>query len=697
MRAYFLFVVILLTHHSLSLGQSIDSIRQVIENAPDSSHFELAMNAMRELLDKNPERALNISLLAINYASESGDSLSLCKGLYAQSYILMQLERYDESIVAARKVIDISRRNKYKNELVKSLNILANSYNLLGNYDRALEYYFQSLVLSEELNNLHAASLTLNNIGTVYYKLSNSEEAIKHYKISLEYKKKINSNYDLDRLLINMALCYNQKGEFKLAKDFINEALGVCKDECSDNILLEANYSLGVVYKEQNDLDLSLSFYKKALQLSIKLNDKRFEIENLTEIGFIYFKKEKYDSVTFYLSKGAEIAKAYKYSQQLRDIYKLFSDLYHNLNDYKNEAMYSKKYSDLKDSTFNAELIKNLGNIQARYAERENLATISTKEQIIEQQRYVSMLIAITVILSGLLILFIMRINRITRRLNTKLSEEVQKQTAELVIAKVKLEKSNTSLRYVNAELDNLIYKTSHDLKGPLTTLKGICNLALIDVKEAIALDYFQKIDNTAEKLNKVLDRLSVISYIMSAEYDLATVNISKLLEDIVQVEKKVIYDKPITVELQLESITGFVSDRNILRHVLESLINNAFKYHNDSARVDSYIKITLELVEGNYICIRVLDNGIGMGVDERVDVFRLFFRASERSETGGTGLFIAKLATEKLLGHIEFFRRPVETEFRITLPLVLEIPDPEGDDLTKNNHALAPKEKALR
>lgn len=697
MRAIFLFTSLFLTQLSLTYCQSIDSIRLSINQAADSDQFELAMSSMRNLLDKNTEEALDMSLLAINYAAKSGDSLSLTKGLYAKSYILKQLERYSESIDAARIAIGIAKRNKYDNELGKSLNILANSYTFLGNYDKALDHHFQSLVLNEKLNKLADASITLNNIGLVYYKLSNWEEAIKYYKKSLEYKKKSESKYDLDRLLINMALCYNQSGEFELAKEHITLALEVCGETCSQIILTEANFSLGVVYRGQNKLKLSQFHFGEALVLSRKLGEKRFEIESLTHIASIFSEKGDYDSANFYLINANEIARNYNYSQLLLSIYKQFSEVYGNLKDYKNAALYSKKYSDLKDSTFNAQLIKNLGDIQTRFAERENLATINTKEQIIEQQRYVSMLIAITVILSGLLILFIMRINRITRRLNTKLSEEVQKQTAELVVAKVKLEKSNTSLRYVNAELDNLIYKTSHDLKGPLTTLKGICNLAMIDVREAIALDYFQKIDNTAEKLNKVLDRLSIISFIMSAEYDLETVNISKLLEDVVQAEKKVIYDKPITVELQLENITGFVSDRNILRHVLESLINNAFKYHNDSARVDSYIKVILELREGKYVCIRVLDNGIGMGVDERVDVFRLFFRASERSETGGTGLFIAKLATEKLLGHIEFFRRPVETEFRITLPLILEIPDPEADELAKNNHALAPKEKALR
>ena len=57
----------------------------------------------------------------------------------------------------------------------------------------------------------------------------------------------------------------------------------------------------------------------------------------------------------------------------------------------------------------------------------------------------------------------------------------------------IDLARVNQSLKQVNDELDNFIYKTSHDIRGPLASLKGMCNVALMDVKDPIALEYLKK------------------------------------------------------------------------------------------------------------------------------------------------------------------------------------------------------------
>mgnify|MGYP001811105046 CR=1 FL=1 len=409
MRAIFFIAAFQFAIPVFTQGQSLDSLRQSIEATVDSNKFEVTMDAMRLLLDRDNEAALELSLLAISYASKDNDSLSIAKGLYAQSYILGQLERYDESIVVARRIIGIAKRNGFDSEYGRALNNIATSYTLLGKYDKALEHYFQSLILNERLNRIESASITLNNIGLVYYKLSNNEEAIKYYKKSLEYKKKTNSSYDLDRLYINMALCYTNSGELSLVEDLIKQALDICKGSCSDIILVEAKFGLGVVYKAQGKLELSELNFKEALRLARALNEKRFEIESLKNISIIFSDKAVYDSALLYLSAATDIAIKYKYSQILLDIYKQYSEVYGKLNDYKNEALYAKKYSNLKDSAFSVELIRNLATIQADYSERENLSTIADNERVIRAQRYLNFAIAFIGLMAFAFIYLIMR------------------------------------------------------------------------------------------------------------------------------------------------------------------------------------------------------------------------------------------------------------------------------------------------
>lgn len=668
MRAFFLYAV-LVPLSVCSYGQSVDSLRRAIEVAPDSIRFEVAMDAMRALLDKDNEAALELSLAAISIAVERGDSLSITKGFYAQSYILKQMEQYQEAITVAKKAIAIAKRNRFDNEQGRALNNIAICYTFLSNYDKALEHYLQSLMLNEKLGRIDAASITLNNIGLVYYKLSNCEEAISYYTKSLEYKQKVKSNYDLDRLYINMALCHTALGNYSAAEDFITKALGICGPACSPIILVEAKYGLGNIYKAQDKLDLSEGQFQEALQIARQQGEKRFEIESLTNLGFINAKREQYDSALVYLAEAASLAQRYKYSQILLNVYTIYTDVYGNLKDYKNEALYSKKYSSLKDSTFSTELIKNLATIQADYSERENLSTIADNEKVIRAQRLLNYAVAFIVVMAFGFIYLIMRNSRTIRSLNSKLTIEVEKKTKELV-------RTNHYLKQVNDELDNLVYKTSHDIRGPLATLKGVCNVALMDVKDQEALAFLQKLDVTSTQLNQVLDKFSRVNEIYNTHVVPRPTNISNVVHEILDSQSRIERLKPIEVLTEIGAVEGFETEPRLLYYVLNSVIDNAFRYYNESKRLTSYVKVIVESA-GDDVVIHVIDNGVGIPINIDSDsLFHMFTRGSERSLTGGMGLFIATIATRKLQGEIEFQRSAdfLVTEFVITLPRKMDI-----------------------
>ena len=107
------------------------------------------------------------------------------------------------------------------------------------------------------------------------------------------------------------------------------------------------------------------------------------------------------------------------------------------------------------------------------------------------------------------------------------------------------------------------------------------------------------------------------------------------------------------------------------MRIIFENLINNAVKFHNHSGRVDPFIKIQVDQV-GEELHVRVIDNGIGINEQRTDKLFQMFSRASERSSTGGIGLYITKTATEKLGGKVGL-RKTAEgyTEFFIRFPII--------------------------
>jgi signal transduction histidine kinase len=654
---------------TLAHSQNMDSLRQEVERTTEKEKFETILHYIRALLPVDMEASYKVSQYALTYAESNADSLLITRALFAQGFILRRLGKENEAEWMLKRAYGIAKRNNQAEELSKVLSELAISYTYTAKYDKALQYNFEALVVNEKRKNTKHISITCNNIGLVYFKLRNYAEALKYYERSLEIKVTTGFNFDLDRLYINIALCLNQLKRYEEAEKSIAQALAICKDSCTHEIKMEAEFGLGISLLERGFVEKSQQHFESSLALSKKLYNNRFEIENLSNIAGIYFALGKPAQALLVLQQAESIAKPGAYLEPLMVVYRKFSAIYSNANDYKNAALYNKKYSDLRDSVMSEELINDLATIQADFAERENLSTIADNKKVMRAQRDFNYAVAIIVLFAFAFIYLIMRNSRMVRRLNAKLALEVQLKTKEL-------SKSNYALKQVNDELDNLMYKTSHDIRGPLATLKGVCNVAMIDVKDKLALEFLRKLDDTSTHLNRVLDKFSKVNEIYNTKIEPKKVDITNTLQEIVNVKQQLVNIKTIEVIKEIEQIEDFTTEPHLFYYALNSVIDNAFCYYNESPRVDSFVKITVTKKNGE-VTIAIADNGVGIPISMNSDsLFHMFTRGSDRSLTGGMGLFIAATVMRKLQGEIKFQRSPdfVLTEFVLTFPLKMDL-----------------------
>ncbi len=651
----------------LVAGQSYpDSLKLVLNISSGDQRFEILKDLFAHYVQNDFETANQYAEKAYLQAVDMGDSLLMVRAGRMRGYALEKIGRVDESIDIYTNVLGIAQRNKY-DELVKFLlNNLGLSYLNRGNYDKSLEYHFQSLVVREAQGDQTEVSITLNNIGLVYYTLKNYEVALDYYQRSKEIKERIKDDYGLDHLLINIGLCYNKLQRFQDAIDIINKAFKLCGDECDESILKEGYFGLGEGYFEIRKIDLAVSAFEKSLSIARKQNDKLIIIENLNNLARINIERKEWDTAIRNLNEANTLAAKTEYVSTLIDIYKLYSSVYDSLSDYKQSSFYRGEYIVLKDSVYSAELIKNLAKVQTNYEERENKAIIASRDEVIERQKRLNFAVAVIAVLATLLLFVLYRSNIVKKRVNNALSDAkatIEAQNRELSklnkgleetvdIRTEELQISNTSLQRVNFELDNFIYKTSHDIRGPLASLRGMCNVAIMDVKDETAIDYLKKLEVTAERLNTILSRLLFVNQINHSKPSSNPIDFGALINDIILLEKKKGMPPRFKIISEIQERITFFSDNELIRIILENLIDNAIKFHNDSARVDPFVKICITKKDLK-IDIRVIDNGIGIDEKDSEKVFRIFSRASERSETGGIGLYLTRTATEKLGGSV--------------------------------------------
>ena len=663
-------------------SQEIDSLKGLLSNVRGKPRFEVLYELARLNSTRDYDVALSYAAQANEVALSIGDSLAIVKSSRAMGQMLLKLNNLEAAIQVFKPVLGVARRNQFKDQLKFLLNGIGLAYMYQASYDNALKYHFESLVIRE--GNQSEMSISYSNIGLVYYKLRDFEQALQYFLRALESKREANDFYDIEDCLINIGSCYNALSENQKALEYLNEALAYCQDNCNPERLGEIYYTLGSANLGLGNLEAARQHYESAYKIARQNANKRWEAENLFGLYEVSLREGNPNQAIQSLKQAEVILDSIEYTELRISVFDAFANFYADRKDFQQASVYQDKYINLKDSVYSEQLISNLAKIKTNFEERQNIAIIASKNEALVRQQRFNIAIVIIAVLAGLLVFVLYRSNLVKKRVNQALSDAkvtIEDQNRQLTSLNRNLERmvdartielqvANEALKRVNDELDNFIYKTSHDIRGPLASLKGMCNVAIMDVKDPLALDYFNKLDATAEKLNTILTRLLIINQINNSSASHELIDFREIVDDVIVLERKRGLPPRLTIKKEIEDNIIFYSDKELIRIILENLIDNAIKFYNDSDRADPFVKIKVER-DGNLLKVRVIDNGIGISQVNPDKIFQMFSRASERSGTGGIGLYLTKTATEKIGGQIDLKTTPEGyTEFFVKFSL---------------------------
>ncbi|WP_185113957.1 tetratricopeptide repeat protein [Fulvivirga imtechensis] len=642
------------------------------------------MQRFIELRLSNLDSALYFAEITHDIAEGEGDSLLMVRAQNAIGWVYQQKGFNQIAIEYYKKGLAISRRNKYQDRERHILNNLGVAYNNNGQYDSALKVHFESLALREKYNDEREIAISANNIGLVYYRIKDYRKAIDFFRRSIKIKQSIGYNDGVEVTLVNLGLCYIGVGDYSQALKNFDRIIEICKTGCAKEIEINSYNGAGIAYFQMGAIEKAKESFAISNKLARQMDYKGVEVINLYYLAQIEFTKGFSEKAINYLSKSMGIAEVINYREWIRNNFELFGQIYAESKDFESAYVYQKKYDSLNRQILNEEVIRNLANVQIAYQEKENLETINLQRTELTRRTTLLVLSVIIIFLALAILILLFRNNQHRKKVNRKLSdanETIEKQNAELTNMNLVLEErvkertqelnaSNAALLKSNTELDNFIYKTSHDIRGPLATLQGMCNVALMDIEDQKSIEYFNKLGKTAQRLNEILSKLLVINQINNSLISDEPIDFESILRVAVNDQKNTENGKKICVKEEIETSLNFRSDEDLVKIIVTNLVTNAFKFHNTSERVESFVHISVARCGQEQICLQVIDNGIG--IDEKVSskIFEIFSKASDMSDTAGLGLYLVKLAVEKLEGQIKLTKTEEgHTCFSVILP----------------------------
>lgn len=401
-----------------------------------------------------------------------------------------RLQKPAQTVVYATKALQMATDIKYEAGKAEAYRIIGIGKAYLNKADTAMTNYFQALDIFTKLGDLSGQANVYNNIGNLYQE-ADYVQALDYFRKAEDIAKATHNEVLIAKINLNRGNIFYHQSELNKALSFYTASYNQFTKLGIKEYIIQCQQDLGITYKKLNEIDkaekilLQANHDAKALDMNSSVASINFTLFD------IYIAKHKYDEAEKFLKEGETCATLINNDRDLNDYNRSWYELEYARKNYQAAIGYIKKILDKDSVIYNSTM-----NNKISLATKQNEHDKEESEKKNASQRFwlLAVMAGLLLVVVGLLMSNVKRKAATNAKL-TELNNEVSRQKDNLDRINHHLEEiideRTRDLQVKNKKLSDYSSYLSHQIRGPIATLKGLMNLereGLVDQAECIVM-----------------------------------------------------------------------------------------------------------------------------------------------------------------------------------------------------------------
>lgn len=687
----------------------LDSLHALIPSTPHRDLLAIYDRVASVLAKMDHGRALGYARGTLHQANESGDVLAQAYALRNLAQVYAAMSNKGEALRCYQEAVARAREAREPFGVAVALYDLGEFQNQQGLYAEGLRQVLDATKIFEDLREYSYVIRCHAECSNVHFKARNYQLSIEEGYRVLDFQEKLDPSglsgeQDFQRMTI-----YNTIALANGALEQYDEAISNFDRAEQFARKLHDEFWIGLINGNKASILKRLGRAEEAIR-SIEYDfrtSRKFKVwtsaaSAAIELSEIYMDRKNYATARVYLDSALTMFQHETDKVLVRRGIALFrltqARLRAGMGDYPGAYAELSRHVALRDSLYHEQEAFTLAKLRASYDldRKQTEIELLTKNNEIQQERLRSQRMLFAASLAGVVLLSILVINlvmnfrrqRAISELIRRQHDEIEAKNTELSAQSTQLQENNQYIQSLNLqleqkvvdrtlaleaaihELDTFLYRSSHDMRRPITTLLGLDLVARYAVKDEQALMLFGKVVETARSMDGMLYKMQMVYELNKAEFQRETINLNSLVEDCIQYFRPELERFHIRHNILFPGFITLYSSTSLLTIIFRNLLENAIMFRKDTP--GALCEINIHITRNNGMLeVIVADNGVGVEDKYKAQIFDLYFRASPASKGNGLGLYLVKKAVHKLQGSISMQSDfGVGTAFSIRLPL---------------------------